>query len=166
MTLFAPTHSPQPPLPPRRAEEGEPHFLVGGFERFHWVRLPPDLVRQDVGEMVVVNGVRFGAAGWMPDRVGHDAKEASAWVMRGKASPTRPYNCLCELLPHKKPSKPVSVIPNPARKNQMELPLFRPAGRERGLGGVSGGKGSKSKRHGCPVRSGMTRGVNSQEKEV
>ena len=73
-----------------------------------------------------------------------------------------PYNRLSELLPHQIQSQPIPVIPDPARKNQMRLPLFRPAGRERGLGGVSGGKGSKVKSHGCPVKPGMTRGVDAR----
>jgi hypothetical protein len=224
---LTPTHSPQPPLPPRRAEEGEPHFFVCNFQRIHRGSLPLDLVRHDVEETVVVNGVRCAAAGWMPDRVGHDRKaravdgvdrmgsvrnsvydrltEIVTWhpphpscptrsgiqgfqrVHRGRLPPdwvrhdveetvvvngvrcaaagwmpdrvghdrqeravdgvdgigtvgTRDYDSLSEILPQNKQWRPIPVMPVPERQDQMRLPLFRPAGRERGLGGVSGGK--------------------------
>jgi hypothetical protein len=68
----------------------------------------------------------------MPDLIGHPPYRANPHTIH--------YDYLPELVQYLIGWQPFPVNTAEFTKNKMELPLFRPAGRERGLGGVSGGK--------------------------
>ena len=158
---FAPTHSPQPPLPPRRAEEGEPHFLVDILQRFHWVRSPPELVKQDVAEGVVVNGVRgLARHGGYPIESGMTPSWGAA---RSRPSETDALDALQPSPRHLAAPDSVAAYPGnsgPGAKKSNEAPPLPPSGAGEGVGGSEWGRcGRKAW---MPGRAGHDRGVDTR----
>ncbi len=83
------------------------------------------------------------------------------------------YDRLLDIVPHQIQWQTSPMNALEVTNKKMRLPLFRPAGRERGLGGVSGGETVENSPWmpdlvghdgwgGCLVKSGMTGGVDAR----